>query len=122
MTLESLKHKQTIMRETERNASEFQATATSAGMCSIYLCTYYSHSVDSGKEIPDMNLLNIISRFFWRLEFTLPPLISDLKFLCDPGMDVLTVCGEYDRPILSRTPILVGGKGSSRKQVLEKCI
>lgn len=112
------------MRETERNASEFQTTATSAGMCSIYLCTYYSHSVDSGKEIPDMNLLNIISRFsFWRLEFTLPPLISDLKFLCDPGMDVLTVCGEYDRPILSRTPILVGGeKGSSRKQVLEKCI
>lgn len=79
----------------ERNASEFQTTATSAGLRSIYLCAHYSHSVDSGKEIPDMKLLNIISRFSsWRLEFTLPPLISDLKLLCDPGMDVLTVCGE----------------------------
>lgn len=102
----------------ERNAPEFHTTATSAGLCSIYLCTHYSHSVDSGKEIPDMKLLNIISRFSsWRLEFTLPPLISDLKLLCDPGMDVLTVCGEYDRTILSRTSHPSGGGG---KAVAEK--
>lgn len=102
----------------ERNASEFQTMATSAGLRSIYLCTHCSRSVDSGKEIPDMKLLNIISRFSsWRLEFTLPPLISDLKLLCDSGMDVLTVCGEYDRPIPFRTSHPSGGiKRQSQKR------